>query len=59
MTLKEYLEKQMRYYAEAKNEFPVGHHLHHLYMGYYQAYADVILQCPDSVLSKKILDEVW
>mgnify|MGYP003308379485 CR=1 FL=1 len=59
MTLREYLEKQISYWMDAKNEFPQGHHLHQVYKGKADAYTDILQTCPGSVLDKKILDEVW
>lgn len=59
MTLKEYLEKQIRYFAKAKQEAKVDDLLYDVFDGRIRAYTDIILTCPDSVLNKKILDEVW
>lgn len=59
MTLKEYLEKQMRHFAKAKQEAKLDDPMYHLFEGRIRAYTDIILTCPDSVLSKKILGEVW
>lgn len=59
MTLKEYLEKQIRHFAKARQEAKVGDHFYDLFEGRISAYTDIILVCPDSVLSKKIFDEVW
>ena len=59
MTLKEYLEQQVEYFLNASNEYPVGHHMHHLYRGEYHSYSDILEKCPYSMLNTKILDEVW
>ena len=59
MTLKEYLEKQVRHWSKTKNEAATYSETYHEAAGKIQAYTDIILTCPDSVLSKKILDEVW
>lgn len=59
MTLKEYLEKQIKYFAVAKQEAKLDDPMYHLFEGRIRAYTDIFLTCPDSVLSKKILDEVW
>lgn len=61
MTLKEYCEKQMAWFASVAMEAGTqkDSEKYNKAKGRYDAYADIILQCPDSVLSKKILDEVW
>ena len=59
MTLKEYLEKQIRHWAKAKQEAVFDSDYYWKADGKIMAYTDIILTCPDSVLSKKILDEVW
>lgn len=61
MTLKEYLEKQMNHFIKAAQEVNIhcDPEYYYLFKGRYDAYADILLSCPDSVLSKKILDEVW
>ena len=59
MTLKEYLDKQIRHYAKAKQEAKVDDPLYDVFEGIIRAYTDVLLVCSDSVLNKKIMDEVW
>ena len=59
MTLREYLEAQIYYYSNARSEYPLGHHMHHLYSGYFHAYSDILEKCLPSMLDRKILDEVW
>jgi hypothetical protein len=59
MTLKEYLEKQIRHWSKIKNEAALDTDIYLKADGRVMAYTDILLQCPDSVLSKKILDEVW
>ena len=59
MTLKEYLEKQIRHYAKAKQEAKESGLMYDVFEGRIRTYTDILLECPDSVLSKKILDEVW
>lgn len=59
MTLREYLEKQISYWMEARNDFQEAHHLYQKYTGKIQAYSDILVTCPGSVLDNKILDEVW
>jgi hypothetical protein len=59
MTLKEYLEKQIRHYAKARQEARDDTRYSEKFDGMIQAYTDILLTCPDSMLNKKILDEVW
>lgn len=59
MTLKEYLEKQIRHFAVAKQETKADDPMYHLFEGRVRAYTNIILLCPDSILSKKVTDEVW
>lgn len=59
MTLKEYLEKQIRHWIRTKQEAAVDTDTYCKADGRVMAYTDIILTCPDSVLNKKILDEVW
>ncbi len=59
MTLKEYLEKQIAHFAKAKKESKEDDPMHYQFKGQILAYTDILLECPDSVLNKKILDEVW
>ena len=59
MTLKEYLEKQIRHYAVAKQEAKADNQMYNLFDGRVRAYTDILLLCPESVLSKKVTDEVW
>ena len=59
MTLKEYLEKQIRHWSKTKQEASLDTDTYFKADGRVMAYTDILLQCPDSVLSKKILDEVW
>jgi len=61
MTLKEYCEKQMSWFAHAAVEAGVQKdpEKYNKFIGMYNAYADIILQCPDSVLGMKIMNGVW
>lgn len=59
MTLKEYLEKQIRYWSKAKQEARIDTDVYCKFDGRIMAYTDILLTCPDSILNKKILDEVW
>jgi hypothetical protein len=59
VTLKEYLEKQIRHWSKAKQEARFDTDTYWKADGKVMAYTDLILTCPDSVLNKKILDEVW
>lgn len=59
MTLKEYLEKQIRHWSKTKQEAGLDTDTYCKADGRVMAYTDIFLTCPDSVLSKKILDEVW
>lgn len=58
MTLKQYIEKQMRYFAKAAQEAKVDMEKHNKFLGRYEAYVDILLVCPDDALRKKV-DEVW
>ena len=58
MTLKKYLENQIRYFAKAKQEAKVDDPMYYIFEGRIRAYTDILLMCPDSVLSKKVLDGV-
>lgn len=59
MTLKQYLEKQIRHYAKAKQEAKVDDPLYDVFEGRIRAYTDILLIGSDEVLNKKIIDEVW
>lgn len=59
MTLKEYLEEQIRHWIKTKKEAAFDSDTYWKADGKIMAYTDILLTCPDSVLSKKILDEVW
>lgn len=59
MTLKQYLEKQIRHYAKAKQEARPDDPLYDIFEGRIRAYTDILLECPDEVLNKKITSEVW
>jgi hypothetical protein len=58
MTLKQYIEEQMRYFAKAAQEAKVDTEKHNKFLGRYEAYVDILLACPDDILRKKV-DEVW
>lgn len=58
MTLKQYIEEQMRYFAKAAQEARVDTEKHNKFLGRYEAYVDILLVCPDDILRKKV-DEVW
>ena len=59
MTLREYLEKQIRHFAKAKQEAKVDDPLYDVFEGRIRAYTDVLLACSDDILKKKITNEVW
>lgn len=59
MTLKEYLEKQIRYWSKTKQEAALDTDTYCKADGRVMAYTDIFLQCPDSVLDTKIMNEVW
>lgn len=59
MTLKQYLEKQTRHYAKAKQEAKVDDPLYDVFEGRIRAYTDILLICSDEALNKKITNEVW
>jgi hypothetical protein len=59
MTLKEYLEKQIRHFSKARQEARNDTAYGEKFEGMIQAYTDILLTCSDTVLNKKILDEVW
>jgi hypothetical protein len=58
MTLKQYIEEQMRYFAKAAQEAKVDTEKHNKFLGRYEAYVDILLVCTDDILRKKV-DEVW
>ncbi len=59
MTLKEYLEKQMRHFAKAAQEAREDTDMHYKFIGRYDAYVDILLTCPDDMLRRKVTNEVW
>ena len=59
MTLKEYLEKQIRQWSKIKQEEPFNSDTYWSADGRIMAYTDLILTCSDDILRKKIMDEVW
>lgn len=59
MTLKEYLEKQMRHFAKAAQETREDTDKHNKFLGRYDAYVDILLLCPEDILHRKVMDEVW
>ena len=59
MTLEQYLEKQLRHYAKARQEAKVDDPLHDIFEGRIRAYTDILLVCSDDVLHKKVTNEVW
>ena len=59
MTLKEYLEKQMRWCAKAAQEAREDTERHYKFLGRYDAYVDILLTCPDDMLRRKVTNEVW
>ena len=59
MTLKEYLEKQIRHLAKTKQEAAFDSDTYWRADGRIMAYTDILLTCSDDVLKKKIMDEVW
>jgi hypothetical protein len=59
MTLKEYLEKQIKHWSKTKHEAKFDSDTYWRADGFLMAYTDLILTCPNSILDKKILDEVW
>jgi hypothetical protein len=59
VTLKEYLEAQMRHFAKAAQEAREDAEKHSKFIGRYDAYVDILLTCPEDVLRRKIMNEVW
>jgi hypothetical protein len=59
MTLKQYLIKQIKHFSKARQEASHNTVYAERFTGLINAYTDILLTCPDSILSKKILDEVW
>ena len=59
MTMKEYLEKQIRHFAAAKQEAKVNDPMYNIFEGRIRAYTDILLTCSDDILRKKVIDEVW
>ena len=59
MTLKEYLEAQMRHFAKAAQEAREDTEKHNKFLGRYDAYVDILLTCPEDALRIKVLNEVW
>ena len=59
LTLKEYLEKQISHWSKAKQEACVDTAAYCKADGRVMAYVDILLACPDKMLNKKILEEVW
>ena len=54
MTLKKYLEEQIYTYAKAKQSNKADVVLQSNYSGVIQAYTNILLVCPDSVLDRNI-----
>lgn len=59
MTLKEYLEKQIRYFAKAKQETKFDDSTYLIFEGRIRAYTDILLTCSDEILRRKAIDETW
>lgn len=60
MTLKEFLESQIRHWAHVKKLEPRFDTDTYIRAdGRVKAYTDLLLVCPDNVLNKRILDEVY
>lgn len=59
MTLKQYLETQMRHWCKIKQEEPFDSSTYWHADGRIMAYTDLLLTCSDDVLRKKIANEVW
>lgn len=59
MTLKKYLEMQLRHWSHIKQEEPIDSDIYWQADGRIMAYTDLILTCSDDVLRKKIANEVW
>ena len=59
MTLKQYLEKQIRHYAKARQEAKANDPLYDIFEGRIRAYTDILLECSDDMLNRKITNEVW
>ena len=59
MTLKQYLEEQMRHFAIAAQEAREDTEKHNKFLGRYDAYVDILLTCPEDVLHRKVMNEVW
>jgi hypothetical protein len=59
MTLKKYLEEQIRCWSKAKQEARFDTDAYWRADGTIMAYTDLILTCSDDILRKKITNEVW
>ena len=59
MTLREYLEEQMRHYAKAAQEAREDTEKYQRFLGRYDAYVDILLLCQDheDILRRKITYE--
>ena len=58
MTLKDYLEDQIRHLAKTKKEATIDSDYYWKADGKLMAYTDILLVAPDEALNKKI-GEVW
>lgn len=59
MTLKQYLESQMRHFAKAAQEAREDTEYYNKFLGRYDAYVDILLTCPEDILRRKVTNEVW
>ena len=59
MTLKAYLEKQMRQSARTAMEAKEDLEKRNKFLGRYDAYVDILLTCSDDVLQRKVTNEIW
>lgn len=58
MTVKEFLEKQAKYFREASYEYPDAHHKHQYYKGNAVAYEMMLKDMPTKALKMHMYDEV-
>lgn len=57
MTVKEFLDKQAKYFREASYEYPDAHHRHQYYKGSADAYEMMLKDMPTKALKVNMYDE--
>lgn len=57
MTVKEFLEKQARYFRESSHEYPEAHHKHQYYKGCAVSYEMMLNDLPTKSLNMHMYDE--